>query len=197
MTDERRWWETDVVLSDGGTVHLRPRRPEDAERIADLYQRMSAASRYLRFAGATSVEQAGDLESAPEVDYDHHFSVVAELRDDVVGVAGYFRTGDDEAEVAFAVDDREQGRGLGTLMLEYLVAAARERGIHRFSAWVLSDNQQMLRVFAAAGFDTRKRWDGGLVEVRFDIEPTPGSLSALHAREHSSEVRSVERLLCP
>ena len=200
-TDDRHWWETDVVLSDGGTVHLRPRRPEDAERIADLYERMSAASRYLRFAGATSAQQAGTIENAPEVDYDHHFSVVAELRGDVVGVAGYFRTpndqADDEAEVAFAVDDREQGRGLGTLMLEYLVAAARERGIHRFVAFVLSDNQQMLRVFSAAGFDAHKRWGGGLVEVRFDIEPTPGSLSALRAREHSSEVRSVERLLCP
>ena len=160
MTDsspagDRHWWETDVVLSDGGTVHLRPRRPEDAPRIKDLYQRMSAASRYFRFAGATSAQQAGVIESTPEVDYDHHFSVVAELRGDVVGVAGYFRTGDDEAEVAFAVDDREQGRGLGTLMLEYLVAAARERGIHRFVAFVLSDNHQMLRVFSAAGFDAR------------------------------------------
>src|SRR4051812_1384108 len=199
--DERHWWETDVVLADGGTVHLRPRRPEDAARIAELYQRMSAASRYLRFAGATSAQRAGTIESAPEVDYDHHFSVVAELRGDVVGVAGYFRIpndeADDEAEVAFAVDDREQGRGLGTLMLEYLVAAARERGIHRFVAFVVSDNLQMLRVFSAAGFDVHKQWGGGLVEVRFDIEPTPGSLSALRAREHSSEVRSVERLLCP
>src|SRR5262249_41017547 len=177
MTDDgapgdRHWWETDVVLSDGGTVHLRPRRPEDAERIADLYGRMSDASRYLRFAGATSVEQASRLGSTPEVDYDPPFSVVAELRGKVVGVAGYFRTGDDEAEVAFAVDDHEQGRGLGTLMLEYLVAVARERGIHRFVAWVLTDNTQMLRVFSAAGFDVHKRWGGGLIEIRFDIEPT-------------------------
>src|SRR5262249_40792017 len=65
MTDavsgDRHWWETDVVLADGGTVHLRPRRPEDSGRIADLYGRMSDASRYLRFAGATSVEQASAL----------------------------------------------------------------------------------------------------------------------------------------
>src|SRR4029450_8609205 len=122
---------------------------------------------------------------------------VAELRGAVVGVARYFRPDDDEAEVAFAVDDREQGRGLGTLLLEYLVAVARERGIHRFVAWVLTDNRQMMRVFSAAGFDVHKRWGGGLIEIRFDIEPTPGSLSALRAREHSSEVRSVERLLCP
>src|SRR5262249_13813441 len=113
------------------------------------------------------------------------------------GVAGYFRTGDDEAEVAFAVDDHEQGRGLGTLMLEYLVAVARERGIHRFVAWVLTDNTQMLRVFSAAGVDIHKRWGGGVAEIRFDVEPLPGSLSALRARELSSELRSVERLLCP
>ena len=58
MADYPEYWEADVVLSDGGTVHLRPRRPEDAERIADLYERMSAASRYLRFAGATSASSS-------------------------------------------------------------------------------------------------------------------------------------------
>jgi acetyl coenzyme A synthetase (ADP forming)-like protein len=194
MTDG---WESDVVLADGGTVHLRPRQSRDTERITDLYTRMSDNSRYLRFSGATTPARAGQLESAAAVDYDHHFSVVAELGDQVVGVAGYFRTDDGSAEVAFAVDDEQQGRGLGTIMLEYLAAAAREYGIHRFQAYVLSSNHQMLRVFTSAGFDVHKTWGGGLVEIRFDIEPTPGSISAQRAREHASEARSVARLLCP
>ena len=40
------YWESDVVLSDGGTVHLRPRRDGDHDAIVDLYSRMSDHSRY-------------------------------------------------------------------------------------------------------------------------------------------------------
>ncbi len=73
------YWAADVVLSDGGTVHLRPRRDDDHDAIVDLYAHMSDHSRYLRFAGPTTSDRAGDLESKATVDLDHHFSVVAEL----------------------------------------------------------------------------------------------------------------------
>jgi len=42
-------WESDVVLSDGGTVHMRPIRAEDADALLGLYERMSADSIFLRF----------------------------------------------------------------------------------------------------------------------------------------------------
>jgi acetyl coenzyme A synthetase (ADP forming)-like protein len=158
---------------------------------------MSDHSRYLRFAGPTSVARAGELESAAAVDLDHHFSVVAELSDRIVGVAGYFREDADRAEVAFAVADSEQGRGLGTIMLEYLAAAALEQGIHQFVAWVLSTNTKMLQVFRSAGFEMHKTSGGGTVEITFDIAPTPGSINARQAREHASEAHSIERLLRP
>lgn len=194
------YWESDVVLADGGTVHLRPRRPDDHEAIVDLYRRMSDHSRYLRFAGPTSTARAGELENAATVDLDHHFSVVAQLGEQIVGVAGYFRlAGHDpnRAEVAFAVEDDQQGRGLGTIMLEHLAAAALEHGIHQFVAWVLSSNTRMLQVFRSAGFEVHKTSGGGTVEITFDIEPTPGSISAQQAREHASEAQSIARILRP
>ncbi|MFM8305260.1 MAG: GNAT family N-acetyltransferase [Actinomycetota bacterium] len=191
------YWESDVVLADGGTVHLRPRRTGDHDAIVDLYSRMSDQSRYLRFAGPTSSDRAGDLESQAVVDLDHHFSVVAELGTQIVGVAGYFREDADRAEVAFAVADSQQGRGLATIMLEYLAVAALEQGIHQFVAWVLSGNQKMLQVFRSAGFDVHKTSGTGTVEITFDIAPTPGSISARQAREHSSEATSIARLLRP
>ena len=192
-----RYWASDVVLADGGTVHLRPRRAADLDAIVDLYSRMSEHSRYLRFSGPTSGARAGQLETTATVDLDHHFSVVAELGEQIVGVAGYFRMDDDRAEVAFAVDDGQQGRGLATIMLEYLAAAALEHGVHQFVAWVLSSNTKMLQVFRAAGFAIHKTSGGGTVEITFDIAPTPGSISARQAREHSSEAVSIERLLRP
>lgn len=191
------YWEADVVLADGGTVHLRPRRDDDHRAIIDLYAHMSDHSRYLRFAGPTTSDRAGELESKATVDLDHHFSVVAELGDRLVGVAGYFREDADRAEVAFAVADDQQGRGLGTIMLEYLAAAALEHGIHQFVAWVLSGNQKMLKVFRSAGFEIHKTSDGGTVEITFDIAPTPGSIAARQAREHSAEATSIARLLRP
>ena len=95
------------------------------------------------------------------------------------------------------MDDHEQGRGLGTIMLEYLAAAALEHGIHRFVAWVAQANTKMLAVFADAGFDVRRNVDGGTVEITFDIEPTPGSIEARTAHEHASESRSIARAAPP
>ena len=51
------------------------------------------------------------------------------------------------AEVAFAVADELQGRGIGTRLLERLAALAAEQGIERFVAEVLPDNRAMLGVF--------------------------------------------------
>ncbi|MBM3693302.1 MAG: GNAT family N-acetyltransferase [Actinobacteria bacterium] len=191
------YWTADVVLTDGGTVHLRPRRPGDRDALVDLYARMSEQSRYLRFAGPTTVTRAGDLESRATVDLDRHFAVVAELGDRVVGVAAYFRQDDGRAEVSFAVADDQQGRGLATIMLEYLAAAALEQGIHRFVAWVLTGNRKMLQVFRNAGFEIHKSSDGGTVEIVLDLVPTPQSIAARQAREHAAEATSIRRLLRP
>ena len=34
-------WEADVVLADGGTVHLRPITPADADRLVELHAGLS------------------------------------------------------------------------------------------------------------------------------------------------------------
>jgi hypothetical protein len=73
--------------------------------------------------------------------------LVAQLGDEIVAIARYDRCGDGEAEVAFTVDDEQQGRDLATLLLEHLAVVARGNGIHVFLADTLSDNQKMLNVF--------------------------------------------------
>jgi GNAT superfamily N-acetyltransferase len=61
------------------------------------------------------------------------------------------------AEVAFVVRDDHQSRGLGSILLEHLAAAARERGVRCFEAEVLGQNTQMTRVFRDAGFQLKFR----------------------------------------
>ena len=42
-------WESDVVLTDGGTAHVRPIRPGDADALVALHARLSQETIYLRF----------------------------------------------------------------------------------------------------------------------------------------------------
>jgi len=190
-------WESDVVLADGGTVHLRPIRADDDQGLLGLYSRLSDESIYLRFFSPVPRPTASQIEHLTSVDYDRRFALVAELGDDLVGVARYDRTGEDEAEVAFTVQDDQQGRGLGTIMLEHLAAVARAHGIVRFVAETLPQNQKMLGVFRDAGFASTRTWDQGTYAVTLDLEPTADAVDAQHAREHVSEARSIGRLLAP
>jgi GNAT superfamily N-acetyltransferase len=72
---------------------------------------------------------------------------------DILAVGQYERTGEDVAEVAFAVMDSLQGEGVGTELLHHLAAHALNHGIARFSAVVLGENAQMLDVFLHCGYE--------------------------------------------
>jgi len=87
------------------------------------------------------------------------FGLVAEtgLEDRIVGHALYIALEGDRAEVAFAVADDYQGRGLGTILLGHLAKVAAANGIHVFEAEVLPDNYRMLEVFRESGFPVEVR----------------------------------------
>ena len=191
-------WECDVVLSDGGTVHLRPIRRTDADALLGLYSRLSEESLYLRFFSPVPPPTARQLEALTSLDYERRFALGAELGDDLVAIARFDRLANEaDAEVAFTVQDDQQGRGLGTILLENLVAIARELGVTRFVASTLASNARMLRVFGDAGFEVQRHRESGTVELSFAIEPTTDSVAAQLAREHVAEAHSVERLLAP
>jgi acyl-CoA synthetase (NDP forming)/RimJ/RimL family protein N-acetyltransferase len=190
-------WSADVVVADGGTVHLRPIRPDDAAALQAMHARLSEQTRYFRFFGPYPTIPSRDLERFTVVDHDRRVAIVAELGRRIIGVARYEGLDETTAEVAFVIEDAHQGRGLGPLMLEHLAAAARERGITRFGADVLPTNRRMLRVFLDAGYAAARQFDSGTVHVTFDIEPTTASLAAARVREQHAEARSVRRLLEP
>ncbi len=101
------------------------------------------------------------------------------------------------AEVAFFVDDANHGRGLATLLLEYLAAAARANGFPAFTASVLPENYRMLSVFRAAGFATRTRFSDGVIEVDIDLTPTTAGRALIDDRLRRSVSRSLSPLLRP
>lgn len=196
--DYPRDWEADVVLSDGGTVHLRPVVPSDADGLVALHSRLSDRTRYFRYFGAYPRIPPRDLERFSTVDHHDRVAFVALLGDDVVAVGRYERLDQGpSAEVAFVVDDKHQGRGLGSILLEHLAAAASECGLRRFVAEVLSENAAMVRVFRDAGYQVSRAIEEGVLHLEFDIDPTEESLAVARSREQAAEARSVHNLLHP
>jgi acyl-CoA synthetase (NDP forming)/GNAT superfamily N-acetyltransferase len=192
-----REWEADVLLTDGGTAHLRPIRPSDAARLVAFYERVSPESKYLRFFAPYPKLSQRDVRRFTEVDYVDRVALIVTLGEEMIAVGRYDRTQDGEAEVAFLIEDAHQGRGIGQLLLEHLAEAARERGITRFVAEVLPQNRRMAQVFADAGYRMSKGMEDGVLNVEFPILPTNTSVGVMERREHRAERTSVERLLTP
>ena len=198
MSDYPDRWESEVVLSDGGTMAVRPIRADDAERIVAFHERQSPESIYFRFFSPRPRLSERDVERFTRVDYIDRMAFVGLIGDELVGVARYDRhRARSDAEVAFFIDDAHHGRGMATVLLEYLAEAAREAGISGFTASVLPQNRKMLGVFTQAGFTASSRFEDGVIEVTLDIEPTPEALAAIEERAGTAEARSVERLLRP
>jgi len=191
-------WEADVVVADGGIVHLRPIRPADAPALVEFHGGLSTRTRYLRYFSAYPRISARDLYRFTHVDHHDRVALLAELGGEIVAVARYERLPDsDEAEVAFVVADAHQGRGIGSVLLEHLAAAAREIGVKRFQAIVLAENSAMLRVFRDAGYQTTRHQEYGEVTLEFAVDETALTESVMREREQRAEARSIRRLLFP
>jgi acyl-CoA synthetase (NDP forming)/RimJ/RimL family protein N-acetyltransferase len=191
-------WEADVVLADGGTAHLRPIMPEDAERWDRFIAGLSPQTIYFRFFTENPVLGPAQREHFTVVDYVERVAFVALLGAEIVGIGRYDQVpGTPIAEASFVVDDAQHGRGLGSILLEHLAAAARERGLRRFEAEVLTANIKMIRVFQDAGYRIEREVDGDSMRLAFDIEPTEHSVEVMRSREHRAESRSIARLLSP
>jgi RimJ/RimL family protein N-acetyltransferase len=119
-------------------ITVRPLRNGETETVQAVFDQLGPRSRWLRFHGAKNVLTAGDLAALARVDGTHHV-LVAVVDGRPVGIARLVRDGD-TAEVAFAVGDEWQGRGVGTILVERLRHDARAAGIRHFKADVLPEN---------------------------------------------------------
>lgn len=165
-------YESEAVLRDGSTLRLRPIRPDDAARLLDLYHRLSRRSLYHRFFMVPQPDPAYAAYLA-DVDYDNHFALVAEVKDQIVAVARYYRDQDSSgrAEAAFTVADAWQAKGIGPLLLESLASIAWERKIASFEAQVLTDNDRMIKVLSRSRFGLRQKIESGVSYLFLSLAP--------------------------
>ena len=150
-------------------MRLRPIRSEDAAALTQLYGRLSPETAYQRFFTVMRRLPPDWARILAHVDHDRNAAIVAAGSDArLVGVARYGTPpGADESEIAVVVEDGWQRRGLGTILLSALLDHGRSRGLSRFLAHVLADNQRMLRLIGRLGTLTERSLDQGIVTVRF------------------------------
>ena len=173
-------------------------RADDAQAVQTFHMAQSQNSIYLRFFTYKSKLTAKELRRFTELDYHDRVAFVITRGGEIIGIGRYDRLNEPtEAEVAFNGSDAHQGRGLGSILLEHLAAAARENGIDKFSAEVLPENRKMMQVFSEAGYEVRRHFDDGVVSLSFDIDPTEKSRAVMASREHRAEALSVAGLVAP
>lgn len=144
--------ERHVTLPDGGIVQFRPLRSSDDPLIRDLFYDAGEQSVYQRFMGHKSTFPRGERQDLVNIDHRVNLSIAVMSQppapEELVALAEWrLNPEDNMAEVAFLVRDEWQGRGLGRLLLDYLIELAMERGVAGFTAEVLATNQAMLHIF--------------------------------------------------
>ena len=126
-----------------GLVTIRPLDDGDTDTVAALFDRLGMESRARRFNGAKPRLTPGELEQLATVNGRQH-ALIAYVGDDTrpAGMAQLVRDSDQRshAEVAFAVADRYQGRGIGSALVELLAADARAANITHLTATTQSSN---------------------------------------------------------
>ena len=191
-------YTSDVVLKDGRTIHLRPIRPDDLEQMMAMWQRLSPETIRMRFFAPRKMD-VEQMRHFVEVDYQQRFALVAEQHGEIVGVGRFDRLPDDPetAEFAVTIEDRQQGRGVGTTLLRALMAPARDLGVTRFHGDILTENRSMLRVMREAGFEPAMHSYGGTVTATFTTTPTESLLQKAGEQDRRAAMAALSSVLRP
>ncbi|MGC8461948.1 MAG: GNAT family N-acetyltransferase [Candidatus Dormibacteria bacterium] len=189
--------DRDSLLQDGSLIRIRSIEPADADRHRRFIARMSDESKRLRFFDVRPALTEAETTYFTNVDNVKRIGLVALRHDDIVGIGRFDVIEQGSAEVAFAVADAVQGLGVGSLLLDRLVVEAQRRGITSFTAHTLSENERMLEVFHNSGLSVVTNMEGGECHVLLDLENLEHWKTAAAARDDTSGLRSLTKILEP
>ena len=189
--------EAHIVLKDGSTLHVRPVRADDGDRIRAFMDALSPESIVFRFFGVPNLSWV--INWSLDVDYADRFALVAETGTppQVVAHAAYIRCSPDQAEVAFLVADALHGHGIATTLLAHLAEVAARNGITTFIAEVMPANHRMIEMFRESGFPVEVRSSADSIEIQLPTSLTPEALARFEERERAAAVAAVRSFLEP
>jgi len=190
-------YEVDVALRDGSSLHIRPVTAEDRPAIDAFLGGLSPDSISFRFFGAINLDWVAEW--ATDVDYSDRYALIASTGPEqtIVGHGAYVRIDQTRAEVAFLISDAWQGRGIATIMLLHLAAAADEHGISAFLASVLPRNERMLEVFRESGFSLKRHTKDEVVEIELPTSLSARARESVEQREQIAAIAALESFLKP
>lgn len=191
-----------VALKDGSSLHLRPIQMSDEERLLSLFSRMSRQSIYMRFHHVLTHMSRGEARRFCTVDFVDTFALVGTLgegeEERIIAVGRYARQpGANRAQIAFEVEDKYQGLGIGTHLLDQLAYAARDNGITTFEAEVLAENKDMMNVLINSGFNMQRQYQGTTYVGILDLAPTEVVEQKSSEREKFTSIASLRAFLNP
>jgi RimJ/RimL family protein N-acetyltransferase len=160
-------------LRDGSQIEIRALTPVDENDMLAAVDRTSAQSLHRRFFGAKRNFSESEKAFFLNVDFVNHVALIAVAEDAgrrfIVGGGRYIVVRPGTAELAFAVVDEHQGRGIGAALLRYLARLASDAGIKELIAEVLPENLPMLRVFQKSGLGLQTKHRAGVVDVTLNV----------------------------
>lgn len=184
-----------LILRDGTTANIHIAHPEDIPELRHFFHSLSFESRLQRFFSPSPPRDEFIASMADPSDPKQQLTLVVERMVDgqprIVAAASYTAIDDHTAEVAFAVDDAFQGKGLGSLLLERLAVIGVREGITRFWAVTHSDNRPMIETFRQSGFQIKTRWDGSDIEIDLSVAPSANSTARSEMRDRVSTIASL------
>ncbi|MGH8508109.1 MAG: GNAT family N-acetyltransferase [Gammaproteobacteria bacterium] len=165
-------FEEEVALAGGQRLLLRPIRPEDEPALQAIFAHLTPEQVRMRFFGPLKSLSHAMAARITQVDYDREMGLVLSTpgvpgRTEIYGVAQVSADPDNErAEYAILVRGDMTGRGIGTLLMQHMIAYCRGRGIGEIYGDVLSENLTMRRLCKKLGFaETPLADDPGIVRV--------------------------------
>ncbi len=151
----KHWIE---ALKDGRHVLIRPLAAKDRERELAFIRRLSPESRHMRFLAQIKEPDGALLNQLMDTDNHERLAFIALVHDNgqliEVGVSRYAATGEHQCECAVTVADEWKHLGLGTLLMEHLIKAARHNGYRQMYSVDSASNAPMRDLARSLGFET-------------------------------------------
>jgi acetyl coenzyme A synthetase (ADP forming)-like protein len=190
-----------IILRDGSTATVRVASTSDVPVVADFFHRLSPESRQRRFFSFSEPSTELVRSLCDSSDPNSQLTLVVTRRSGeaeiVIAAGSYIRCDEKTAEVAMAVEDKLQGKGIGAHLLERLALLAARSGFTRFWAVTQFDNRGMLDVFRHSGFPVSEKLDSGYVELDFSVNPTQSSVELSEVRDRVFTAASLRYFFKP
>ncbi len=166
-----------ATLKNGTPATIRVVLPGDRARLIKAFSELDPETTYTRFFSFKKALTEEDLAKVSSTDFVNYVSlaVTVEVAGEelIIGVGSYSAhdtaDGVRTAEVAFTIEEDYQGQGLAGSLLRTLIGLARQNGVARFEAEVLSKNAPMIVVFERSGLPMTTTREEGVIHVVMDL----------------------------